>query len=319
MLLKVLQHPRQSPLQTAGPLNAHLPAGTLGEISGQCPSRSSSTSTPATFASMTGSRWSRFYNVASFPGDASVSPIPGVMPRPSRSGLQALCPHYTWIVLLEKFQRNAFFREIEAGGLDPNECDLTEGAAEVRISHKQSGSYFLVADDALRYTGSYVVGTSTFLRPYVVFTWPKLTGMLRRWAREVKDDIDTPDLWAELQRERESFTDARYQTVENTPFTPNEREEITKQLQEIREYAKNTYSLSIEQMSRLEERLDDAEEATRRIGRKDWRLLFLGAMLTLIVAGLVPPEAIQHLLAMALDGLDHLFGDARRPQLPPMT
>jgi hypothetical protein len=72
-------------------------------------------------------------------------------------------------------------------------------------------------------------------------------------------------------------------------------------------------------MSRLEERLDEAEEATRRIGRKDWRLLFLGVMLTLIVTALIPPEVVQHLLTTALDGLDHIFGGGRRPQLPPMT
>jgi hypothetical protein len=230
-----------------------------------------------------------------------------------------LCHHYTWDVLLEKFQRNAFFREIEAGGLDPGECDLSEGTAEVRISHKPSGSYFLVSDDALRYTGSYIVGGSTFSRSYVVFTWAKLTGTVRLWAREVRDDVDTPDLWAELQREHEILTGTRYQTVENTPFTADERAEIAKQLQEIKEYAKSTLLLSIDQMSQLQERLDEAETATHRIGRKDWRLLFLGVMLTLIVTGLVPPEVVQHLLTMALDGLDHLFGGGGQPRLPPMA
>jgi hypothetical protein len=83
---------------------------------------------------------------------------------------------------------------------------------------------------------------------------------------------------------------------------------------------KKTYSLSSEQMSRVEARLEEAEAATRRIGRKDWLLLLCGVMFTVIVTDLVPPEAVQHVLAMALHGLDHLFGGGgRRPQLPPMT
>jgi len=86
------------------------------------------------------------------------------------------------------------------------------------------------------------------------------------------------------------------------------------------EYLKKTYSLSNEQISRVEARLDEAEAATRSIGRKDWVLLFCGVMFTVIVTDLLPPEAVQHILAMALHGLDHLLrGGARPPQLPLMT
>jgi hypothetical protein len=156
--------------------------------------------------------------------------------------------------------------------------------------------------------------------PYVASIWATLPEKVRLWAEEVKHDVDTPDLWAELQREREILTGARYEAVENTLFTPDEQAEIAKQLREIKEYVKKTYSLSSEQMSRVEARLEEAEAATRRIGRKDWLLLLCGVMFTVIVTDLVPPEAVQHILAMALHGLDHLFGGGgRRPQLPPMT
>ncbi len=92
--------------------------------------------------------------------------------------------------------------------------------------------------------------------------WATLPEKVRLWAEEVKHDVDTPDLWAELQREREILTGARYEAVENTLFTPDEQAEIAKQLREIKEYVKKTYSLSSEQMSRVEARLDEAEAAT---------------------------------------------------------
>jgi len=72
-------------------------------------------------------------------------------------------------------------------------------------------------------------------------------------------------------------------------------------------------------MLSVEAKLDEIEAAAGRIGRKDWQLLFCGVTFTVIVTGLLPPEAVQHILAMALQGLDHLFGDGGRPpQLPPL-
>jgi hypothetical protein len=73
-------------------------------------------------------------------------------------------------------------------------------------------------------------------------------------------------------------------------------------------------------MSRVDARLDEAEAASRRIGRKDWLLLFAGVILTLIATGLLPPESVHHVLMMVFLDLGHLFGGGRRPpQLPPMT
>jgi hypothetical protein len=165
-----------------------------------------------------------------------------------------------------------------------------------------------------------VVGDSALLWPYEAFTWTKVPEKVRQWAEEVKRDVDTPDLWADLQREREILAGARYEAVENTLFTLDEQAQIAKQLREIKEYLKKTYSLSGEQMSRVEAKLDEAEEAACRIGRKDWLLLFCGVMFTLIVTGLLPPEAVQHIILIAVHGLDHLLGGGGRPpELPPMT
>ncbi len=79
------------------------------------------------------------------------------------------------------------------------------------------------------------------------------------------------------------------------------------------------YALSAAQMLTLEAGLDALEVAAGRIGRKDWRLLFLGAILSLVLGGLLPPESVHDIIAMAGDGLDHLFGGGGSPpQLPPM-
>ena len=155
--------------------------------------------------------------------------------------------------------------------------------------------------------------------PYESYIWSNVPDQVRRWAEDVKRDIDTPDLWAELRRDRAVFLGVRYEAVDNTPFTPSEQVEIANQLREIQENVKRTYSLSNEQMSLVVARFDEVEAAARRIGRKDWVLLFCGAMFSVIVTDLLPPAAVQHIFTMALSGLDHLFRSGGGPhQLPPL-
>jgi hypothetical protein len=222
-------------------------------------------------------------------------------------------------VQLQKYQKNDIFLEIVAGGLDPNECDLTEGVEEVRISHVTSRSYFTLEGDARKYTGSYVVG-DTLPWPYEHFFWEKVREKVKWWAEEVKRDLDMPDLWAELRYKRGLLTGAGYEDVENTPFTSDEQTEIVDQVRQIKAFVKRTYSISEVQTLSIEAKLDEIASAAGRVGRKDWLLLFGGVILSVIMADLLPREAVWNILAMALHGLDHLFGGGGTPpQLPPIT
>jgi hypothetical protein len=142
---------------------------------------------------------------------------------------------------------------------------------------------------------------------------------VRRWAEDVKHDVDTPDLWAELQREREILTGGRYEDVENTPFTSDEQAEIAEQLRQIKEFVKKTYSLPEAQILSLR-----GEARRHRSGRWSYRPEGLAALILRSDVycdrlGSPPPEAVQHILAMALHALAHLFGGGGRPpQLPPL-
>jgi hypothetical protein len=226
-------------------------------------------------------------------------------------------------VRLEKWKRNAIFEGIVAGGLDPHDCVLSEGTpgaegpVDARISHMPSGSYFILGGDVRRYTGSSKVGDSDVTWPFEAFSWRKVEEHVQRWAEEVKHDLDTPDRWAELQHEREILTGVRNEAVENTPFSADERAEIAERLREIGEYLTRTYALSSEQMLLVEAKLDEIESAAGRIGRKDWLLLLFGVMFEVIVTGLLPPDIVQHILTIALDGLDQLFGGDSPARLPP--
>jgi hypothetical protein len=217
----------------------------------------------------------------------------------------------------EKWQWNAIFEAV-AGGLDARECTLEYDDSRVRITHVPSKSSFLLEGNPGHYTATAVVGDAA-PRPSESFTWAKVEERVQQWAEEVERDVATPDLWADLQRERQIITGARYEDVENTPFTSEEQAEIAQQLRQIKEFVRKTYPLSETQVLDLEARLDVIEAAAGRIGRKDWLLLVGGVMAGVIITDLLPPGAVRHILLMLLHGLEHLFGGwDLPPQLPPL-
>jgi hypothetical protein len=222
---------------------------------------------------------------------------------------------------LEKFQRIGIYEALEAGGLDPRECDLSEDDAEARISHIPSGSHFTLGSSPLPWRGSYVVGDSALSTPYEAYAWTKVEEHVRRWAEKVKRDVDTPDPWKELQRERELFTGAGYADVANAPFTADEQAEIAEQLGEIKEYVQKTYSLSKEQTALMEAGFAELRASSRHLGRMTWRLTFLGVVFTFVVGGILPPDAVHTILVTVLHSLDHLFGGGGGAplELPPIA
>jgi len=223
-------------------------------------------------------------------------------------------------VRLEKIFRNPIIEAVEKGGLAPRECtfDFNDDGG-CCISHAPSGSSFVVEGPFGRHTTTTVVGEGA-PQQLQAFIWPTVEERAERWARGVQRDVDMPDLLAELQREREILTGTRYEEVGNTPFTSEELGEIAEQLRSIKEYVSTAYTLSEAQMLHLEAKLDDIAAAAGRMGRKDWALWVSAALLGAFVQGILPPEVVQDIVRMMVDGLGYLLGGGGTPPLlPPMT
>ena len=132
----------------------------------------------------------------------------------------------------------------------------------------------------------------------------------------MKEEHHAPDLWSELHRQREALG-AGLGEIENTPFTPEERERVTSQLTEAREYARTTLELSPTQLDRIERELDYLIAAAQRptIGRIDWRNLLVGSLVSLVIQAAVPVQPIQHLLFVVVHGLAAVFGRVAPPMI----
>jgi galactokinase len=212
---------------------------------------------------------------------------------------------------LTRIERNQLFEAIAASGLDPAECSLIEIGSKVLISHSRSSSTLEFSDagkySTPRYEVEYYVddGHQSHYEPRgLKYVLPILT----KWGNEVKETTDAPDLWGELRRTREFVLNMQRTESGNTPFTQDEQRQIAAQLQETKEQINEQFELTDEQIEQIDARLDEAEEASKRIGRKDWLLLFGGTILNLIVTDTLTPGVAGHILTTVVQGIAHLFG-----------
>jgi hypothetical protein len=212
---------------------------------------------------------------------------------------------------LTKIQRNDIFNAVRGGGLDPATCGLKTAAHNVEINHASSESRFLIGrrQSDLAYRTKAKIGEETGWKTSSPPKWRNVLNLVQRWSQQVAEYEEIPDLWT-LKVDLNLLQDAS-RSIDNSSFTSHERLEISSQLQEIKNYLRATRSLTEEQFGRIEENLNEADDASSRIGRKDWALLLMGTMLTLILSGLIPPDVAQHILTMTLQSIGHLFGGGR--------
>jgi hypothetical protein len=219
---------------------------------------------------------------------------------------------------LTKTERNELFRALQADGfgLDPAQCDLgIESAVELSIEHRRSGSLLrlFLEEQPRPFADFWQVDwtVDSRLRQKRPPSWESFLSDAGDWAQAAREYLETPDLWAQIDSP-DFLASPTYEESENSAFSADEQAAISAQLREIKNYLVEEGSLSEEQMTSVQARLDDAEKASRRIGRKDWVLLFSGAIFSLIITDLITPDVAQHILTTIFQGLGHLFAGGTR-------
>jgi hypothetical protein len=209
------------------------------------------------------------------------------------------------------------------------EGDRRESCPATAIQHSRSRSSFRIIqlnEDFYVYrslTDSGMTIEEQLKREWVMRKWQdksywrSVTNSFGEWLKEIENRQKDPDLWEELKRSAKFLGDQREQEAENTPFTNDEQAEVSAQMKQVKEYIKTTFELTGEQIEHMDARLDQAEQASRHLGRKDWLLMFNGAVFSLILTDLITPQAAEHIIMLTVHGLGHLFGFGGPP--PPLS
>jgi hypothetical protein len=217
-------------------------------------------------------------------------------------------------------QKDDVYRVVEEAGFDPREFEweveqLAVGTVPV-LRHTAGFFFQFMVNDRSGHFGYGSPGEQTQSEFFETRYggWEEVLPLVALWLSYLRREIRAPDLWRELERERELVTSPP-STTENTPFTPAEQAQIARQLEEIKGYVRQTHQLTVAQYEAIDVRLDYLTEAATRIGRIDWRTMLLGAFLSLLLAVIVPPEPVRELLVLTLRALAPLFGGGP-PELP---
>ena len=251
---------------------------------------------------------------------------------------------------LSKYQTNDLYKIIESSDIQVSDFELAKLIRRpprpmvsripvTVIRHPATGSFFDIAivGDGRFGGGEFAtrnrVGNSKtenqlFNRIWQFVArsryWDEVVSAVETWVDEVASLAQSneqykaaPDLWERLGQNKEFLAGQPGEDLDNTPFTSGEQAAISAQLKQIRNYITTAHELTTEQISHLDARLEHAEEASRRIGRKDWLMAFNGAVFSLFLTDLITPDTAQHVIMMAVHGLGHLFGiGGPPPHLP---
>jgi hypothetical protein len=223
-------------------------------------------------------------------------------------------------VPLQTTQRNEVLATVRAARLEPANFEwgsaLRYRGSQAVLTHTATSSFYDFIFDGGLWKGAWQPTREAPLASETLGTWINVLRAVSGWLDVLRAEIEAPDLWAELQRERSAVMGPALEEPANTPFSSDEREIISTQIRALKEYVADAYELTAHQQRELEARLDYVEAAAGRMGRIDWWNLFAGALINLALAAIVPVHAIQAILVMAAHGLAGLFGNAP-PALPP--
>jgi hypothetical protein len=124
---------------------------------------------------------------------------------------------------MDKQSRNALFRAVEAGGLNPAECALDSATSHTTINHQQTNSYIRFYHERRASMCASVVGDLPERKGQFSGKLEDAQEYVRLWSATVLDYGAVPDLWAEAYRNRDFLRQANYAAPENSPFTSEEQ------------------------------------------------------------------------------------------------
>lgn len=225
-------------------------------------------------------------------------------------------------MLLSREEGNYLYESIQESQLDLAECSLERGDDMGVIKHRSGSSFEIYRDShGEEFSFRYVILDSG--KVFKNFRYGSLPldyvkHYIIDWANKVKELEDLPDLWAQMERNRELITEIQQTDSDNTPFTQDEQRQISAQLQDIKELIRGQFELTTEQVSQVDEKIDDVIEASKRMGRKDWLIYFLGTITSLIITATVTGGIGEQIIAMVIYALGNLFtGGNAPPQILP--
>ncbi|WP_447599978.1 hypothetical protein [Nitrospira sp. Nam80] len=214
-------------------------------------------------------------------------------------------------------QKNDVHGAIRQRSFDPEDFDWTERASRVEehllipvIIHKPSDFYFEFdwSDDQSAHWAQYSPGEGVTEKRVLPGDWVSLYTHLEKWLSCLRTQIDAPDLWGTISGDRSLINLAASSDTSNARFTAEEQTTISKRLHQLKEDIIATHRFLGQQAEFVRERFQYLEDATSRVGKKDWLMLALSVIIQIALTPNLQPSqagAIFRKLASAIHHILH--------------
>jgi hypothetical protein len=125
-----------------------------------------------------------------------------------------------------------------------------------------------------------------------------LVEQIKEWLRVVKREYEAPNLWEALRGESALITDAAVEG--ELYFTPDEQRRLAERIDQLEVQIKALAPQATqEQRVHVHVTLQHAKDAATRVSRIDWKSIFVGKLLDIVVTLGLEPQKAQQLLHFA--------------------
>ena len=211
---------------------------------------------------------------------------------------------------LKGSQERQLFLAIQAKGLVNSEFSLgTSPSGRPSVEHVDGYYFAFGLDSSGRHVADHRPGVDKDRDRVTTGTWDKQLARFNSWLDLVREELETPDLWGQLDDVRRLVDSWG---VENSPFTEAEQSEIARRLGALESKIEDEFSLAHQELAGVQEGIANLVGASRAAGRRDWLIMVIGTFFSLVL----PRGVAEHLLGTAFDALSGVFG-ADNAELPP--
>jgi hypothetical protein len=185
--------------------------------------------------------------------------------------------------VLRTTQKNFLFTYLQNHGFSPADFELKEdGESELVIVRHRSSNYFFSVSVTIagEHIAVFSPGEQTLKEERPQLNWKGVEAQFAKWVTNLSEELQIPDLWSTITGDTQLIRLAADQ--DNRPFTPDEQTQVKKALDEIKAYLIKTHNLSGDRLEAIERQLSYLDEASARLGRKDWTVILLGSLLGMV-------------------------------------
>jgi hypothetical protein len=229
---------------------------------------------------------------------------------------------------LLRTQRNEVLRLIRESMLEPADFDWGQTQTATRhfgpgweipkvplLVHRPSEAAFVFDWDGRDHVAIYVPGETQPKERYDTVHWSQMLDAVSRWLVNTDREYQAPDLWRTIRRGA-ALAVPPPADAGNAPFSDAERELIADQLHVLEQRLTVEFELGAGERAQLRQGIERLTEATKRLGRLDWRQVLLAELVTFVVQRVLLEPAFQVAVDFLTGTLGHLFGHGGGPLAP---